>query len=229
MRRLVLLVLLLLAVPARADNDPVLDVTTRQQLAAELAEATEVQSVCYGYELSVLDGDDDGIDWSGMWAVSNLGENVSLSSTAECARRVELHVAIEYTSEWSENEDNASWEIQSTLAGVSTAQLKRLALNPDDLLDDGKSETTLLNAVLALPVLVADAGLAPPVVQDPSDLPSAPADAQATGRPGSDWWRENGATFWVLVGLVLLAALWMSTTTPTGHRRARAVFRAMRS
>jgi len=52
---------LLTASPASAEN-PVLDAEGDADLAAALAEATEVQGVCYGYDLSVEDGD------TGQWA-----------------------------------------------------------------------------------------------------------------------------------------------------------------
>lgn len=225
MRRLALVLLLLLAAPARAE-DPVLDTLTREELAAELAEATEVQRICYGYDLAVTD-DSDG-QWGGSWSASSLGDGITPYDSSSCTGTVVLHVGITYTSDSSESDDSASWDIESTLGPPYTSELKRLGLEAGDLLDDGKAETTLVNAVLALPVLVADAGLAPAVVEDPSDLPSAPADALATQRPGSDWWRENGTAVAVLVLLLALAGVWASTTTPGGHRRARSVLRALK-
>lgn len=225
MRRLVLALLVLLAVPARAD-DPVLDLPTREELAATLAEATEVQHICYGYDLDVTD-DSDG-QWGGFWSASSLGEGLAPNDSSRCTGTVLLHASITYTSSSSESEDSASWEIESTLGPPYTEELKRLGLKAGDLVKDGKAETTLANAVLALPVLVADDGLAPPVLEDATDLPSAPPDALATGRPGSDWWRENGSTLAVLLLLLAGAGVWATTTTPTGHRRARAVLRALK-
>lgn len=214
----------LVALPARA-QDPVLDDASREELAAQLAEATEVQGVCYGYSLSVTD--ESGGGWGGTYTTSSLGAGVLPEGDPRCPRTVVLHAWLEYTSDWSESYDSASWQVVSDLAGPRTEDLGRLGLRADDLTDDGASERTLVAAVLALPVLTADAGLAPAVTEDPSSLPAAPADARATDRPGGDWLRENGTALAVLLGLMVGAAVWASTTTPVGHRRARAVWRVL--
>jgi hypothetical protein len=223
-RRLLVLVVLLLTVPARAD-DPVLDPTTRAELVAVLKDATAVQKVCYGYELDV--NDQSGSGSGGTWRASNVGDGLPAGAGLGCDEVVVLRAEITYTSDGSEQEDYASWSVDSSFGVITADDLSKLGLNADQLLNDGKAETTLYNAVLALPVLVADSGHAPPIVLDPSAEP-VPSDARSTGRPGSDWWRENIATVCVLVGLLIVAVLWAGATTDSGFRRTRAMWRAVK-
>ena len=58
---------LLIAAPASAAN-PVLDPEDDAEVAAALAEATEVQDICYGYVLAVDDNDTG--EWGGTYAAS---------------------------------------------------------------------------------------------------------------------------------------------------------------
>ncbi|MFN2539606.1 MAG: hypothetical protein ABR549_15840 [Mycobacteriales bacterium] len=228
MRRLALALLVLLlwaATPASAD-DPVLSPEARSDLVEALQDASTAQGICYGYTLQV--DDDDGDAWDGAWTVSNLGLEVDPTGDPRCQQSVVLHAWIYYPSDWSDSEDSSDWTIQSTLGGPTTDELGRLGLHAGDLLDDGKADTTLFNAVLALPMLVADAGFAEPVKEPADESMGPPADARATDRPGSDWWREKGTTLLVLLGGIVLAGLLASTTTPTGHRRARAVWRVLK-
>ena len=221
MTRLVaLLLLVVLTVPAAAE-DPVFDPASRADVAASLAEALEDQGICYGYLLDVTDDSSGG--WDGRWLVTSLGEDADITNDSRCPRWVELSAAIDYTSSSSESEDSASWTVLGNFPGIPTTdQLAALDLHAGDLADDGRAFTTMSNAVLALPVLAAENGVARPVEIDASPSPP-PSDAAATGRPGSDWWRENGLKVGVLVVLLVLAGLWASITTPNGWRRARVV------
>jgi hypothetical protein len=225
MRRLLLVVLVLLSVPARAD-DPVLDDSSRGELVTALKEAAATQHVCYGYDLAVDDNSDGA--YSGAWRASSLGVGVDAATSSTCKGTVVLHASITYTSDSSESEDSASWSITSSLGPPYTEDLERLGLQASDLLDDSKSEITLFNAVLALPGLTAAAGLAPAIELDSTPDP-APPDARPTDHPGGDWWRENGAAALVLLGVLVAAGIWASTTTPTGHRLARRVWRALKT
>lgn len=222
MRRLAVLPAALLGVvvvagPAAAAN-PVLDPETDAEVAAALAEARDVQGVCYGY---VLDVSDFGTgEFSGTYAASSAGPGRRISSGPACPEgTVELQASITYTSELSEAEDSSSWSLISTVGGgLTMGEVERASGSTSgELLDDGASETALLNAVLALPGLVSERTDVPPLTLDPNTEP-LPADARATGTPGSDWLRENGLQL-ALYALLLaggLAALVASFRRGTG-------------
>jgi hypothetical protein len=200
----------LVAGPGAAAN-PVLDPATDGEVAAALAEARDVQGVCYGY---VLDVSDFGTgEFAGTFAASSAGPGRRVSSGPACPEgTVELQASITYTSELSEAEDSASWSLLSTVGGgLTMADVEQASgSSTGDLLDDGRSETALLNAVLALPGLVSERTGVPPLTLDPNTEP-LPSDARATGTPGSDWLRENGLqlglfTLLLLGGVVALVA-----------------------
>jgi hypothetical protein len=199
---------LLVAAPAAAAN-PVLDPEDDAEVAGALAEATEVQDVCYGYVLAVDDGDTG--EWGGTYAASSAGEGVRATEADGCSEGVvELVARITYTSEFSEAEDDASWELVSDVPGLTISDVEDQGLSAGDLLDDGSSATTLLNAVLSLPRLAAERGGLQPVVLTPNDE-ALPEGARPTGTPGSDWLRENLvllalSSAAVLAGLVALVA-----------------------
>lgn len=204
MRRVALvaaLALVLLAAPANAEN-PVLDAEGDADIAASLAEATAVQGVCYGYALQV--DDQDTAIYSGTFGASSLGAGTRASSTDPACSGgvVELVAALTYTSSYSEAEDFAQWRLSSTLPQITIDDVEGLGFDAGDLTNDGSSERTLLNAVLALPRLAAEQAGKDPVVLQPN-TEALPADARPTGTPGSDWLRENG----VLLGLSVLLVL----------------------
>jgi hypothetical protein len=204
---------LLTASPAAAAN-PVLDAEGDADLVAALEEATEVQGVCYGYDLGVEDGDTG--EWGGRYAASSLGPGTVPELGPDCPEGVVLLVAgIRYTSELSDQEDSAGWRLDSTLTQLDIGQVEDLGLSSGDLLDDDRSETTLLNAVLALPGLAAERAGVPPVLLEPNTEP-LPADARPTGTPGSDWLRENGI---LLAGCVLLLLGGLALLVSSSRRR----------
>ena len=197
-----------LAAPAHAEN-PVLDPVDEADLAASLAEATEVQGVCYGYVLDVTDADTG--QWGGTYAASNAGPGVPASSASGCERGlVELVARIDYTSSFSEAEDSASWRLVSSVPELSIGDLEGLGLSAGDLLDDSASTATLLNAVQALPRLASEQGGLPPVVLQPNTAP-LPAGAEPTGTPGSDWVRENGLLLVVCVAAIVAGVLLLAS------------------
>lgn len=215
-----LLALLLPAGPAWAAN-PVLDPEDDADVAATLSEATRVQGVCYGYVLIVDDGDTG--EWGGTYASSSGGAGVPASSARDCPGGVvELVASIVYTSDLSESEDSASWDLRSDLAALTISDIEDQDLSAQDLLDDGSSATTLLTAVLSLPRLAAEeAGLEPVVAEPNTD--ALPEGARATGSPGSDWLRENLVLLGLSVAAVLsgLVALVASRPSrPTHHWRS---------
>ncbi len=195
-----LLLALLPAGPVAAAN-PVLDPEDDADVVAALADATEVQGVCYGYVLSVDDGDTG--EWGGTYAASSGGEGVPASSADDCPSGVvELVARVTYTSDFSESEDSASWDLASDVPGLTIADVEDEGLSPQDLLDDGSSATTLLDAVLSLPRLAAEqAGLEPVVLQPNAD--PLPEGARPTGSPSSDWLRENIVLLALSVAAVL--------------------------
>lgn len=213
---------LLLAAPAHAEN-PVLDPADEVDLAASLAEATEVQGVCYGYVLNVTDADTGR--WGGTYVASNAGPGVPASSAPGCPRGVvELVARIDYTSSFSEAEDSASWRLVSSIPELSIADVEELGLSSGDLLDDGRSATTLLNAVQALPRLASEQAGLPPVVLQPNTAP-LPPDARPTGTPGSDWLRENGLLLVVCLAAIAAGLLLLVASRPRDRSRPPRVAR----
>ena len=213
-----LLAVLLTAGPAAAAN-PVLDPEGDTDLAAALAEAREVQGVCYGYLLSVSDAD-TGM-FSGTFASSSAGAGQPASAATDCPNgTVELAARISYTSSFSEAEDSADWSLLSTVGDLSIVDVEQVTGgSARDLLDDDASETALLNAVLSLPGLATErAGLPPVVIEE--NTAALPEGARATDTPGSDWLRQNGALLALCVGAVVagLVAL-LASRRPSGPRR----------
>ncbi len=209
-----LLAPLLVAAPASAAN-PVLDPEDDVDLVEALAEATEVQDVCYGYVLAVDDGDTG--EWGGTYAASSRGTGVRPSDAPDCDDGVvELVARITYTSDFSEAEDDASWDLVSDVPGLTISDVEDQGLSAGDLLDDGRSATTLLNAVLSLPRLAAERGGLQPVVLTPNDEP-LPEGATPTGTPGSDWLRENLVLLALSVGAVLAGLVALVAAFPRGR------------
>ena len=210
-----LLAPLLLASPASAAN-PVLDPADDAEVAAALAEATEVQDVCYGYVLAVDDSDTG--EWGGTYATSSAGEGVRATEADGCDDGVvELVARIAYTSDFSEAEDSASWDLVSDVPGLTIADVEDQGLSSGDLLDDDASAATLQNAVLSLPRLAAERAGLQPVVLQPNASP-LPSGAQPTGTPGSDWLRENLVLLALSVGAVLAGLVALVAAFPRGRR-----------
>ncbi len=213
MSRLLLAVgslLVILAAPAAAEN-PVFDAQGDADVAEALAEAQQVQGVCYGYSLTVSDSDTGA--FAGTYSSSSAGPGTSAATAPGCPRGyVEVVATVAYTSSLSEAEDSASWRLDSTVGGGLTIGDVEQATGAgaNDLLNDDRSETVLLNAVQALPGLAAERAGLPPVVLEANTEP-LPEGARATDTPGSDWLRENGtalalSVLAVLAGLVALLA-----------------------
>ncbi len=194
---------LITAGPAAAEN-PVLDADGDAEVASTLAEAQEVQGVCYGYLLEVRDRDTG--QFSGTFASSSAGPGVRAAGAPDCDQVVELVATITYTSSYEESEDSAVWRLESTVGDLATSDVEQATgTDAGDLLDDDRSETVLLNALAALPVLASErAGLTPVIAEQNTE--ALPADARTTNPPGSDWLRQNGRLL-ALSGLALLSGL----------------------
>ncbi|HEX6354334.1 hypothetical protein [Actinophytocola sp.] len=187
---------LLFAAPAAASADVIFDQADADDLAATLAEATEAQGVCYGWNVTVSDpvaGPSESIG-------SNVGAGRPISN--DCAETVEFTASIIYTSESSESEDSATYDVISSPGGPDRTDFDALGIDMDGLTGEDP-DVVIGNAVTALPLLAADTGLAQPIAASP-ETGTAPADAQLTDDPGSDWWRQSGGM--VLWGLALMVA-----------------------
>jgi hypothetical protein len=184
------------AVPAGAL--PILEPADATELAQALAEATDDQDVCYGWEVQVTDygGSADGTD-----AGSSLGVGPTAIET-ECERWVVFLAAITYTSELSESEDSARFDVRSNVAGAPTSgDLVKWGISSGGLLG-GNDDQVVANATLLLPALMAEKGLAPPITLE-ANTQALPSGDRATGTPGSDWMRKYGAA----VGMATLTLI----------------------
>lgn len=196
---------LLLAAPGTASADVIFDPADADELASVLAEAYADQGVCYGWHVTVNDvgSVSDSVG-------SNFGAGAPVTSGA-CQTTVEFTATITYTSESSESEDSASYDVSSQPFGVTRTSLDGLGIDFDDLTGEDP-DVVVGKAVTALPLLAADADLAKPISAAP-ETAAAPADAQLTDDPGSDWWRDRGGMLiWALIlmaasGLLILLVL----------------------
>jgi hypothetical protein len=187
-----------------AGATPILEIPDAEDLAASLAEATEVQGVCYGWDVYVTD---QGSGPGGRDLGSSRGPGSDAQEAEGCDRYVVFTAQLVYTSASSESEDSASFGVQSNIAGAPTSgDLRRFGISGNGLLGN-HDDAVLANAVLALPALVAEAGLAPPVELEPN-TEALPAGDGATGSPASDWMRQHGWTFAALVCLVAAGIAW---------------------
>ena len=219
MRRLALIAalaagaLLAAAQPARAL--PILVQADADELAQTLAEATEEQDVCYGWRVTVTDygGADSGVDQG-----SNLGPGRPVGPP--CTRSVELVADLVYTSEQSESEDSARWSIEAT--GIDRPptldELEDLGYDTGDLLG-ADDDTTLVNAVGALPGILADHGEVKPVPFE-TERQAPDAAGRPTNRPGSDFLREKSAPLALSVVVFLAGLAWFVTGLRARRRPA---------
>ena len=196
---LALAVALLAAVPAQAG---ILAPADAAELAQSLADAQEEQGVCYGWNVrnNFSDTPDSGSSTRGPDAPLLAG----LDSTSSSCKKgfVELQGDIAYACGSCESEDSAGVSIVAGgLANPPTAgDLKAMGLNAGDLTGD-QDDTTLINMVNALPLLVADRGNAPYLPYEPAT--DVPAADHATGTPGSDLVRDQWGLLLVF-GVLLL-------------------------
>ena len=202
--------LLLLAAPTAASADVIFDPADADDLAATLAEATAAQGVCYGWDVQV----DDQVSGASESVGSDRGAGIPVD-TSSCSEYVRLDVYITWTSESSEAEDSASYDLASSPGGPDRSDLDSLGLDWGGLTGDDP-DVVIGNAVSALPLLAADKGMTDGIEAAPA-TGDAPADASLTDDPGSDWWRRNGGTVLWGVGLLLAGgvfAWWVFRSRP---------------
>lgn len=218
--RTALLTLVLTVALAPVAHAQLLDPADAAELAQSLAEAQEEQDICYGWEVagSVVDS---GSSVDGPGAVTQL---------RACERYVLLLGDVTYACESCDSEDSASVIIETSFPDGPTAEdLERIGFNGSELTGDN-DDRALFNMVAALPLLVSDRGLAPPV---PAETPAAavPATDRATDTPGSDLWRDRWFLL-LLSGFLLVAgpAYWLykraQFNTETERKAERAARRA---
>ncbi|TDV54085.1 hypothetical protein [Actinophytocola oryzae] len=208
---LALAVPLLLAAPARASADVIFDPADADELAASLAEAYADQGVCYGWQVDVQD-----VSTSDTSIGSNFGANKPVTS-GSCKARVEFTATITYTSESSESEDSASYDVSSNPAGVTRDDLDALGIDFDGLTGEDP-DVAIGKAVTALPLLAADKGVGKPIAAAP-ETGAEPADAQLTDDPGSDWWRGQGGMLLWGLGILLAAGVFVWWVLKTNRPR----------
>ena len=184
----------ILASPAAAT--PVLDQADSAELAQALAEATDTQDVCYGWDVNLRD---DSGGASGDDIGSNRGPDVPLDRVG-CERWVLLEGAIRYTAATSEFEDDSAVRISSNLSQAPTeGELRDLGVTGS--LTDEDNDVVLMNMVEALPLVVAGNGQAPYVEFETAQ--AATAEGEPTDSPGSDVVRQ----WWPLIVLSVLALI----------------------
>jgi len=213
-----LLALAALASPAAAT--PLLSEGDAAELAQGLAEATEEQGVCYGWNVLVTDGSggEGGIE-SGSSA--GPGAPVGAAVSLDCEKTVTLEGSVTYTCDSCESEDSSSARVVSSFpGGPTTADLEDLGLDGGQLKNDD-GDVVLSNMVGALPILVASSGAAPPLQAGALSGPTGPAATdRATGTPSTpDWLRES----WLPLAVCLLAIAggfwWFVAVVATDRRR----------
>lgn len=214
---LVLLAVLALAPGAHA---AVLAEEDANELANSLAEATAAQGICYGWRIEVTDptGAEDGLE-----AGSNFGPDQPVDrARPECrdGRYAELVGEIVYTSESSDAEDSASWDVESNLADVPTIEeIEDLGYDAGDLLGD-ENDVAIINAAGALPQLAADHGNAAPVPFEPAGREPG-TGGEPTNTPGSDLLRENGTLIALCLLMTLGGLAWLWVLRRDAARRRR--------
>jgi hypothetical protein len=189
-----------LAPAGPASAVPILESADATELASTLTEASQAQGgICYGWQVEVTDPDGAG----GTEVGSSAGAGKAVD-TVICRSYVVLSALVTYTSEFSESEDSASWRLQTSFAELSSSDLDRFG-NPEDLLGDN-DDVRLFDTVKALPLLVSDKGLAPPIQLEASTEP-VPEAAGLTGTPANDRLRANAAVIVLLVILIVTAVV----------------------
>lgn len=214
----------LLAAPATASADVIFDQADAEELAATLDEAHQAQGVCYGWHVDV-----DNVGIMETSEGSNFGAGVGIRDapefTTSCDTTVEFQANIRWTSETSEMEDSASYQVESLPEGPTTSDLDSLELISEESLVSDNVDVAVYKAVSALPLLAADAGVAEPLEASPAP-PTVAEGAQPTNSPGSDLLRDSGGA--ILFGVLLLLAggvfaFWaLRTSRGWRHRRATA-------
>jgi hypothetical protein len=211
-----LAVALLAAAPAQAG---IMSPDDAADLAQSLADAQEDQDVCYGWNVSnnFGAGPDVGSSIGGPGAVL-------LDVSGSCKNgTVILTGSIDYSCGSCDSSDSASVSIQASgMANPPTVgDLEELGLKAGALTGDN-DDTTLINMVEALPLIVADKGNAPYVEYEPAT--AVPATDHATNKPGSDFLRDTWIWLLLCVALIVFGPIfyfYKRAQVPPHKRRAK--------
>lgn len=174
--------------------------TDRNDTVADLRDAAERQSICYGWRLQQEDGDVVSVG-------SNLGDGVSAADDPRCPRWLQVTATVVYTAESSESEDSAVVTVKGSPgfdddARDLTAGLSRFGLTEAAFVEEPGWAVT--RAAVSLPLLVVETGAASPepmVTTAPTEVPT-PLPAA-----GSDLWRDRSGWLIGAAGLLLIAVL----------------------
>lgn len=187
-----------------------------------LQRAADSQGICYGWKL---------LDWTNpVDAGSNLGEGVAVNTDPRCPRYVEVVANIRYTSESSEASDSAeihvegSSDIDDADLNAMASGLARFGLDEDAFIDEPGWAVT--RAAATLPLLAAEAGLVEPLATPTAAAAGALSPLPATG---NDFWRDRWAGLLAAVGLLLLAALFITVGVVQRRRQPRVAGPAQRA
>jgi hypothetical protein len=182
---------------------------------AVLAKAAEAQDICYGWRLHV-----------GTTVVSvgsNLGDGLAVDEDpARCPRWANVIAQVVWTPESSELEDFATIRVVSTEKGVDLLadRLARFGLDEAAFIDEPGWAT--MRAAVVLPLLMAEADLAPPAPVSTASPTAAPPPLPDAG---SDLWRDRWGYFVAAAVLLLVAGLFVLA----GWRRRRSSIRMTRA
>ncbi|WP_431916910.1 hypothetical protein [Micromonospora wenchangensis] len=188
-----------------------------------LAQATASQGICYGWWL-------EESFRSPVSVGSNLGDGVAVEEDDRCPRWVQVRARVTYTAESSESSDSAFVTVtgsgdfsQADLYAVQNG-LARFGLHEDVFVDD--PGWAICRAAVALPLLVAETGAAPPAATPTADPAAATAPLPDAG---SDFWRDRWGSLLAAAGLLLVAVLLITVgfvqrgrqraATPAGRTR----------
>lgn len=191
--------MLVLAGTGPAHALPILDAVDAQELAQELAEATAVQGICYGWDVTV---DDAAGTYSGVDMGSSRGVGIPAQA---CDQWMVFRAFLTYTSESSETEDSATFGVTSNVMGAPGEQDLRVVGIDGDALLGATDDLAIVNAVRSLPALAAERGLVPPLILERNTDAIPPVDRPTPGT-GSDWTRTYGE-FILLAVLLLIGGL----------------------
>lgn len=187
-----------------------------------LQRAADSQGICYGWKL---------LDWTNpVDAGSNLGEGVAVNTDPRCPRYVEVVANIRYTSESSEASDSVeihvegSSDIDDADLHAMASGLARFGLDEDAFIDEPGWAVT--RAASTLPLLAAEAGLVEPVATPTAASAAAPSPLPAAG---NDFWRDRWGGLLAAVGLLLLAALFLTVGVVQRRRQPRMAGSAQRA
>ncbi len=212
--------------PGTARAEELLEPADAEELVGLLADAAAEQDICYGWDVSVADGD-TGRTFRDVG--SNWGVGQAADEDERCPRYVVLAVDMEWAPETSEAEDSASAEVRTSVPGLDPdTAFNRLGVSSSDFVSD-QDDVAVFRATAGLPALVADTGAAPPVTPQPDALAKPEADS-LTGSPSSDFLRVYAAPVVLSVLALLGASAWLvyaflgvtrNRPTPPARRTSR--------